>query len=102
MSVHLVRITEKLSTKVVSNSIAGKSCTTEENPLSRSQLSIFQISENSWSSSEKSSQANTYGTNLDKKTANTTLSSQKLLLSQEMLLWVVDDLISSLINDLIA
>jgi hypothetical protein len=100
--VDLIGLSEKLSTQAISYSVADKGGSTEEDPLIRSQLSIFQISENSWSSSEKSSQANTYGTNLAKNSTNTTFSSQKLILSKEMLFWVVDDLISSIIGDLIA
>ena len=95
MVVDLVGVTADIVAHSVANAI-GKNCGgADGGPLGSAELRVLEVSEQSGASGEEEAKAETSGGELHCEASGTTLDSVQLLLSEEVGLGVVDDLVSS-------
>ena len=98
MVVDLLGITEELSAGGVADSVAHECGGTDEGPLGGAELSVLEVGEEAGAGGEETAETEGNDTELSSIASGTTLSSEELLLGEEVLLGGGNDLISSLVS----
>ena len=92
--VNLVGVTESLCTELVAEAIGHEGSSSEDGPLTGSQLSVPQVSEVLGSCGEESCEADTDDSELSSKAESAAFSSKESVLGEQVSLGLVDDLVS--------